>query len=999
MKNFKKTSLLLLPIILIVIIYNIIFSPVFINHYGNYLLRTIFNKIEIHFECKNISLFRGLEIDNISIFDQVTNTPIIRLKKFKINYFLPAVINGDIGIREISLIEPEIYLYKINERWNYESLLGNSTKKVEIEEEKKEESMPTRINFYIPLRVFFYFNIQKFSLYYKNIKQIDNLKSTVKEQLEIKDLSLYLGFITKVFDHIPLNYKALELIEDFIFLVNPSEPLTVYYQKNQELTGQPLIKIKLSKVHKNDYFNKIIIDTNLMKFSHSTSNFNLQTQFQWDIQYIPQKKQFEIKEISLKNQTKYLFYFKGKFYYDGDDWYIDIYQNSNVPMEDFSLSPYGQILSILTENKINLDGIINIKEFLIKGKLKDLNSILTLTIPNFKFNQHKISNFNLNLEGNFDLSNKLSFLYDKENEQNSHVFGFIKNLKFNQFNLYYNNAYIDLKGTIAQTSLLELNINGFQLGMFLYPHLQGILDGNISIETNNDFSQIDLITNLYLKKTIYVVDNYFSREQNLKLNAQGNIVRNNHLNIYLNVNELSANDEKNLPLIFIKGETWLTFNDLQNYKIHLEKLEINYKSLEEKLPVNLKSSLRSVNKILNEGIYLNGNFDLTFFKTNNYKANFNIKIPNLHPEAIHINLDIDQNPYKWDFNQVSLIGWNNSLILKLKGMMKKNQKDWIPNLKLFLQYQNPQITEIYKNLFLRGRILLEATYQENQIQGKLDINHFDIKFIMECEKENKELCKYYALEDLNLSLPFSHILNQKSFITYQKYQDFQLPEANFTIKSIKSNYSLDNSFYKEGFFFLGSNNKPAIEGFIQYKENILWIPYLKLYSYLKNSINGNIELRNFYFNLSDLNLQNIHLSGKFYIINYDLNSLFPKAESVFKGNVSAYINFYAHQFDDLIRNLELKTSIYQISKDFAGFAVRIIAPTIVAAVVNETLKINSIDLELKNGVVYSYIKVKSPGFFSLSRLIKPMDDEIKQERIPLAEFIKRSKKEIQMEVE
>ncbi|GIX42373.1 MAG: hypothetical protein KatS3mg129_2106 [Leptospiraceae bacterium] len=576
----------------------------------------------------------------------------------------------------------------------------------------------------------------------------------------------------------------------------------------------------------------------------------------------------------------------------------------------------------------------------------------------------------------------------------------IKQLEINELNLFYNQALIKLNGFIKENIFTSLYINNFHLGNFLYPYLQGILNGNVNIQSNYDFSYIQLSGNISLNRTIYTVDNYFSREQNLYLKTDGTIIRNNSTNIYLNVYELSAktiNDQ--IPFIVIKGKTWLTFGNSQNYNIDLTQLKINYKTLEEKLPVNLKATLISVKQILEKGIELNGKANLTFSNNNVYKTDLNLLLPSLHPSPINIDVDIEQGKTAINFNKVSILGWYNSLIVKLKGNMNKVKEKWIPDIKLFLQYQNPQLSEVYNNIFLRGRMLLEANYKINTIKGKIDINHFDLKYILECEKENKELCPYYQVEGLNLSLPFLHTMEKKTFISYQGFEDIHLPEPNIKIKSIKSNYSLDNSYYQNGFYFLGSNDHNAIEGYLQYKENILWIPYLKFYSFLKNRPNGNIELKNFYFNLSDLKPENMNIAGKFYIINYDLNALFPKAESVFKGDVSGYIFFRSNSFDDIIRNINVKSSIYKISKDFAGFAVRIIAPTIIAAVVNETLRIEGIDLELNHGVVYTYIKVKSPGFFSLSRIIQPMDEEIRQERIPLAEFIKRSQKEIKMELE
>ncbi|GIX42375.1 MAG: hypothetical protein KatS3mg129_2108 [Leptospiraceae bacterium] len=248
--KIKLTLIGLILISIIILIYNIIFSPYFVNNLIKKIIQNNLKEIEIHFDCKDISLFRGIELDNIHIYDKISQTSILELKKLKIKYFLPAFLNGDIGIREISLIEPNIYLYKINNRWNFESLIPSEKKIPDKDNEKELTNIKDFINLYVPVRLFFYFNIKKLNFYYKDIKQLDISKNAMilKEQLEIKDLSLYTGFITKTFHKIPLDYKIINLIDDFIFYINPDKPLMLYYQKNQEVTGQPIIKIALSKI-------------------------------------------------------------------------------------------------------------------------------------------------------------------------------------------------------------------------------------------------------------------------------------------------------------------------------------------------------------------------------------------------------------------------------------------------------------------------------------------------------------------------------------------------------------------------------------------------------------------------------------------------------------------------------------------------------------------------------------------------------------------------------
>ncbi len=984
--------------VLVLLLYNLIFSPYFVNVHLKRILRENLKDVQIDYDCKEISLLFGLEIDDIHLFDKVSKSPILELKKFKLKYFLPGFLNGDIGIREFSLIEPKIYLIKINDRWNYESLIPSA------QQEEIQEEAPLKkdvIHLYIPLRLFFYFNIQKLNLFYKDIKiNQENSKEIIKEQLELRDFSLYVGFITKVFDQIPLNYKIFNLIDKFVFSINPKEPLFLTYQKNWGLTGHPIVQFKVSKVDsQNDFTSKILIDTNLIRFSQYGQNLSFESQFLWNVLYIPEKKLFQIQEISFKNQNHYLFFLKGKFFPTEEDWYLELEQQPDNQSSFFSLSSLGQLISLLTENQMILDGSIKIKELVLKGNLTDLNTKIHIDIPYFRFNEHNIKAFNFNSYGNLDLSQNLSFLYDNPEKKTNLAFGLVKNYNINNLSFYYNNAYLKLNGNIQEQVIAELNVKGLELGNFLYPNLQGVLNGILKLQSNNSFSNMQLFGDISLNNTIYSVENYFSRNQNLFLKLEGNIWNSDVLKMDLNVNELSAKTPNNQTIVFIKGKTILNIGKIQNYWINLETFDIDYQNLIERIPANLKVSLTTFKEILNKGIKINGIIDLTFSNESIYKTNLNLLLPSMHPSSINIDVDINHSKNFVNFNKVSIMGWYNSLILKLKGNLINEQNNWIPDLKVFLHYQNPNITEIYKNVFLKGQILLDLKYQKETIEGKLNINQFSLKYILDCNNTNKKLCTYYEIDEVNLDLPFFHRLNQPSFVTYQQYEEVYKTDANFTIKSLKSNYSLDNTYYENGFYILGSTNKNAVEGFFEYKNNILWIPYLKMYSFINDNSNGDIELKNFYFNLSDLKQENMSLYGKFFILNYDLNALFPKAEGVFKGSISGFVFFKIKDFSDLIRNVDIQASIYQFSKDFAGFAVRIVAPTIVAAVVNRSLMIDGIDLELYQGNVYIKIKVKSPGFFSLSKLIKPLEEEIKEERIPLAEFLKRSKQEIQMVAE
>ncbi len=990
-------------IIIIVLIYNFLFSSYFWNHYIKSQLNDIYREtLTIDFKVEDISLFRGLEIENIRIYDKITDTPIVFLKKLRLKYFLLGVLNGDIGIREFLLEEPKIYLYKINDRWNYESFNLKQEQKELPKEEKTE--LPDAIHLFIPIRLFFYFNVKDFALHYKVSKKEDNIENII-EELDLQGISFSTGLITKRFSKVDLNYKILSIIDDFLISLNPNSDINFLFKKNHNISGKPIISIQIyrSNNSENQFLTKIQIDTKDLSISSFNTSKEIITQFIWDIDYKPEEQKIQIHEISLMNPSGYLLFLNGEIKYIENDWYFSITQKE-VTNKQFSLNLYGEVLSILTNNQLLLNGLISIDKFNLEGELSNLKIDILTNIPYFRFNNHFIQNLNLKLNGNLDLGNYLSPSHNdqnKNNHQKNLAFNVIQFLNLENLSLIYNGALIKLYGNIKESIDINLAVNNFNLGQFLNPFFTGNLNGRFIVNSDYDLSTIQLGGNINILNSRYTIDGYISKEQQIYLIMNGLVRRNlNETNVSLNIERLSTNSIKdNNPFVDIAAEIDLKFGKSQRYNINLKKFEINYLVLEESLPINLRSNLLSIRNLLINGVKLSGTADLTLSDSNLYSTDLYLLLPSLHPSGIQISLHLEQTENFIKFHQVSLRGWYGTFLIKLNGSIYKKQNLFEPDLDIFLNYQNSLMSEVYKNIFLRGNITLQVNLNKQYLKGQLHMDQFDLKYRISCDKQNQELCPYYEINNLYLKLPFNHNLDSISQVTYQAYRDINLPEKNFSIKSIKSNYSLDNAYFENGFYFLGSPLTNAIEGYIEYKDNILWIPYLQFFSILKNQFNGTIELKNFYFNLSDMKPENMQMAGKLYILNFDLNALFPKAKSVFKGTISGFSSFRINNFKNLLNNLELKLSIYQISKDFAGFVVRIIAPTIVAMVVNNLLTIDDIDFELKNGLVYSNIIVKSSGFFSLSRLIQLSDNEIKQERIPLMEFLKRSEKEVKKELE
>ncbi|MBL8019523.1 MAG: hypothetical protein JNM27_07665, partial [Leptospirales bacterium] len=117
-KTKKRTGLkVLMGVVLALVIgYNIVFSaPVFEGIVKGGLARVMGG--EINLKVEKSSLFRGFEFRDISF--KTSDSTFFRADHFTISYFLPSMLIGHIGLRDLSLVRPEIHLKKRNGKWNF----------------------------------------------------------------------------------------------------------------------------------------------------------------------------------------------------------------------------------------------------------------------------------------------------------------------------------------------------------------------------------------------------------------------------------------------------------------------------------------------------------------------------------------------------------------------------------------------------------------------------------------------------------------------------------------------------------------------------------------------------------------------------------------------------------------------------------------------------------------------------------------------------------------
>ncbi|MBN1898344.1 MAG: hypothetical protein JW827_06175 [Spirochaetes bacterium] len=121
------------------VIYKIYVTRDFVRQQAITFFKTSFNR-DISLSVKRISLFRGIEIEDLVIYNtpQFNKSKFIEIKRLRIRYNILWLALFKIKIKEISLIQPRVYLqYDADEGvWNYSDLAGPPGKK-QPEPEKK----------------------------------------------------------------------------------------------------------------------------------------------------------------------------------------------------------------------------------------------------------------------------------------------------------------------------------------------------------------------------------------------------------------------------------------------------------------------------------------------------------------------------------------------------------------------------------------------------------------------------------------------------------------------------------------------------------------------------------------------------------------------------------------------------------------------------------------------------------------------------------------------
>lgn len=1015
-----RRRFVLAAIVFVVIAYQVAFAPPVVRAV---LLAVLPRDASLHLQVKRSSLLFGFEFDDVRLDDRVSGDPIFRADRVVLKWFLPGFLGGQIGVREVGLVRPSITLTKRNGRWNTAALSGGETKK----EEKPPSERLDAIELFLPVRLYGALHIEGLEF------SMTEEASQGASRLHLADLDLHVGLITKTFHRVPLDLGIANLVDSLVVAFNPSRPFRFEYVKTDRMAGQPLVMLKLYRetvAGDTAFVSRLRLDTRdaaLQSPGGLVLPFDLALRY--DAFYDPLKEQVVVRELRLSCGPDVWLSLAGVLHVDADGYHhVDL----KVGESKILLDRIAPVVARLSEGRVLLGGSLSLFPLVVKGRLDQLAVQMGLNASSLyaatPTGRHMVGQARLDASATVDLySMGILPAPSAYRPDSTLAYGLVREAKISALDLSYNGAVLHAHGNLdpGRGIALDLKLSGFGIGQFTSPALTGLAGADLSLQSGTDFRRMTVQGLVTLDEARYRMERSLSGAHNLRLHADLDVIfPGKGVSLLVRKAHLNAHDTagQRLATLLLSGS--FAFGAGSTMGIDLHALDVDYAKLHPLLPGSLRTSLLSAKSYLDGGALLSGHADLSLGEgQGTYAARANLVLPAISRDGLQLLADVSTGPGGIELRHVEVSGLRGALHASVGGSLSRTVAGMTPNLDVRLNLSRQGMLPVHESVSLDGSVDLSASVRPTHIDGRIDIRNLRVIYSMPACARGETGCTRYHLEDLNLALPFHHEMHPAP-VRYEAMLNPDLMERfpdrpNLTLRAVWATRSPDGLSVSPGFYYLGAPSaqaRPAIESNLRYRLNIVESRQFRLSTYrllkpgeeakgAQSAIvagaqgdryvsNGTVDVRNLYFNVADAKLEGMQYGAHLSVHDLNVEPYFPKADSSYDGIISATAQVRGDNLADPLRNMNARLAVYRISKDFTGLAVRIMVPSdILARLVNNTLAIPSLSAELRGGLVYTVIQVSSPGVVSFSRLIRPREETIRQERIPLAEFLARTRKE------
>ncbi len=976
----------------VIVGYNYVMRPAFLEPIvKEQFAKNTNGKLELKLE--QTSLFRGFIIKDIRVLapegEGFRDTPIFQASEVTLLYNVFGFFRGKFGVHEIALRNANVFIEQKHNRTSVEALLKPSKKEEKPKEEEKEaKAASDTISWFFDVKIFTRLAIENFNFTF----DAKDKSNKVQRYAHLKNFNFNFSLMTRDFHSIDTASPAdlVSLLDAFVIELNPQKNIDIAYEGPE------------ATVHSNLEMFWLLYYDGLSKQPEFISRMQIGQD------KIP---------VSLKNrkQQNLAFRMQHAITYDA--------KTDKLAIQDFAIRFLGDTLLALTgtgekllsdkrrveiqtgNSRVNLGKVFEVVSTLTGKRDPAYSGFFSIKATRILMENGKIDD-----QGGFKLERvsvrqgRLAFSIPTfEFDHAALVNTAIKPIPVEHASAKargtLNGAPLSLDAKIAEDkkTAIAFSLRGFNIG----PFAAGAAAGAISTTLNIDGPSLqDLALNLrvYSPQIFYFVDRSKSGINRIDFNAKGSVKTSEDFRqIRVNLPVLSFYD-KNKDYgnaLDLKSRVQVEKSNSIKVTYTLEKFTVGFPELLQTLPVSLQEQIGGLLKTLNLGRTLRADGETALFIAGGetqVKHATHIAVPDIHVDDIDIEAKVRLKPPYTYIDKFSITGLRKALLVSADGHLRdtpetvtdsktgKKQRviAKVPQLKYKVELAKAEETEILDNSFLEGRLTLAGAAEGNIVDGKIEIDHLSFR--------NPQV----KVKKVNMLFPFKHDLRLKKTLNLRagnkeriiKNYNFNRP-YNFTIASVDIP---DPNNKREWLSLIYSRGTyPAIGASMEYKDNVFVMPVMQLYT-----LNGVVTISDTLFNLGRLRPSEMEYSMTIQIKDIDLKQLIAKdkVDAVSDGKLRIDMLFTGNRLDKPVENLNGYFSIYRIGPEFAETVMRAVMPkssNIVSTIATNTAIPKRINIELRDGFVYSDIPIQKGAFGTL--LFSP--DEINNRRINIPEFFQR----------
>ena len=976
-----------------------------------------FTEASLELRVRRAGLVFGFIFEDIRLVDRRDNQPIFTADRVRLKLALHSLLIGHIGIREVGLYNAKIFLTEDRGRWNYHALTGKPAPPVP--EKRRSPGPPlASISVFVPIKLYANLILERVSLHYRSGS------GAARTGLDIDNVNFRLAVITRTFRNIPLNADIMGLFDTLVIGLNPHSPLRVRFDGQPAVEGDLGLTYLLYRDETSagpEFLTKLHIDTSKLKIGPRGRVF-LPVGFavDYDTVYQSREDRLVIRDLTIRHHEAVWLSLAARV------------EKAVTPQRRLSLEvrssrirlgPLYQLLAVATGGRLPyFTGTVELAPLNIEGSLSDLKLSGVIRGSGIVFHKRgqpesRISSLYVRFRSGIDLYRALPFLRRPQEYDSAGAlaFGMFHSLHVDRMAANYNGASVGGRVTVLPTGVrAQLHLAHFRIDDWGYNYAWGLLDGNCSYSSNINFSAMKFGCRLQATDARYALGRSRSGRNVLAAEVDGAMtLGRGSTRISLSRLDLRGKDEDENPTFTLRGAIDMGFGGGQQYDIRLDELTMHYERLRGTLPGSLQHSLQASEFYLRNSPTMRTRTVVKIARgRTDVRSTASLKLGFTQAADVSWDADVSLGASRMDLRRVRITGFAGALDLSAQGVvLKASAGGWDPDLKVRLSVRAPHELELYQNLLISGSAALDADIHRGRAIGRLSLTGLSVEQRSgSCAEPVSAQCVRYRVDGVNLNLPLDHHLRLKNppRITdgseYYLAPPGNLPPPNFTVRFVASSHNPRGEFVPNSHFYvgaLGAGIPDGIRAHLSYRNNVLQAVGLEIHSYRLMVSDqkpgwkpqGVVFGERIFFNAADLNPDRMEYGAFLQIKDLDLEPFLPKSRTGYDGIVSADIEVIASRVSDPLLNTNLRLSVYRLSPEFSGFVTRLVMPGPIAeGIVNRTLEIPSIKVQLAGGLVYSTIGIKREAL-GLGLLIRPGSEEIKQERIPLAQFLANARSE------